>query len=116
MALAGGRLGRRASEACREAGHADPAGNEHEPRPLVAIAREHAMRPVDVDARARLYVPYRAGEVTALLDAQRELAGARSALEENENGWLVIVNGDLFTVIQANCPGRNEKPVCPRAQ
>ena len=40
----------------------------------------------------------------------KETRSVLSALEEIENGCLVIAKGDLPTVIQANCPGSKVKP------
>ena len=39
-----------------------------------------------------------------------------SALEQNENGWEVTVNGDRPTVIHANGPGWNRIPSWPDAR
>src|SRR3712207_6589433 len=46
----------------------------------------------------------------------KETRSVLSALEEIENGCLVIAKEDLPTVIQANCPGSKVKPSDPWAR
>ncbi|MFI6678702.1 hypothetical protein [Kribbella sp. NPDC050470] len=65
-------------------------GDQAEAGAFVLVDREHAVRPVHIDVRARL--PF------------------RSALEQNENGWEVTENGDLPIVIHANWPGSKRMP------